>query len=218
MVYGFLAERWIEGAGALDPRTCDRAALVDRVAAYLAFRAARFPARPGQGASLDALMEMTRHNASESLGPEAGREVEALARAAPGLEARIRPVETDNRMHAHEWLVVPGGALLKADALDHHAGHDLVGCQDVAWDVAGAEVELDLHPDEVRTLLASLERRGVCVDPGLLDLMRPAYLAFQLGLCRMAALGLAWPEEARRLGRAEARYADALAGRLGRGG
>ncbi len=194
LVHGFLAERWIEEAAVLDPQAVDRAALVERVGAYLAFRATRFPAEPGRGASLGALLEMTRHNAAEALGPEAGREIEALGRVIPELEARIRPVETDNRMHAHEWLVAPGGVLLKTDALDHHAGHDLVGCQDIAWDLAGAEVELGLGPDEVRSLLISLERRGIPVDPGLLAFLGPAYLAFQMGLCRMAAHGLDWPE------------------------
>jgi hypothetical protein len=28
--------------------------------------------------------------------------------------------------------------LLKTDALDYHAGHDPIGCQDIAWDIAGA--------------------------------------------------------------------------------
>jgi hypothetical protein len=37
-----------------------------------------------------------------------------------------------------------GGRLLKSGALDHHAGHDLVGHQDIAWDIVGAVVELGL--------------------------------------------------------------------------
>jgi hypothetical protein len=36
------------------------------------------------------------------------------------------------------------GRLLKTDALDHHARHDLVGCQDVPWDIVGVTVELGL--------------------------------------------------------------------------
>ena len=34
--------------------------------------------------------------------------------------------------------------LLKTDALDHSEGHDLIGCQDIAWDVVGAATELEL--------------------------------------------------------------------------
>ena len=61
-----------------------------------------------------------------------------------GLKGAVRRVETDNRLHAWEWLHTPDGRLLKTDALDHHAGHDLIGCQDITWDIAGATVELDL--------------------------------------------------------------------------
>ena len=44
--------------------------------------------------------------------------------------------------------MTPDGRLLKTDALDHHAGHDLIGCQDITWDIAGATVELDLSDSE----------------------------------------------------------------------
>src|SRR3954453_21950736 len=73
----------------------------------------------------------------------------------PSLE---RHVLTDNRMHAWEWLVTPEGRILKADALDHHRGNDLVGPQDVAWDLAGAAVELELDEDGLERLSASLIR------------------------------------------------------------
>ena len=41
---------------------------------------------------------------------------------------------------------------MKTDALDHAFGHDLVGCQDIAWDLAGAAVEFDLDTEERETL------------------------------------------------------------------
>ena len=52
-----------------------------------------------------------------------------LCPAAAGLERCVRRIETDNRMHAHEWLVRPDGSLLKADAVDHCEAHDLIGAR-----------------------------------------------------------------------------------------
>jgi hypothetical protein len=49
------------------------------------------------------------------------------------------------------------GRQLKTDALHHHAGHDLVGCQDVAWDIVGVTVELGLSQTQ-RTGYAAKSR------------------------------------------------------------
>ena len=78
------------------------------------------------------------------------------------------------------------GVFLKTDAVDHHAAHDLVGCQDVAWDVAGACVELSLSKDEELTLVGHLLGAGVRLDEDLLQFLKPCYLAFQLGHFQMA--------------------------------
>ena len=207
--HGFLVEEWIGGARPLDRGARGGARLVERVGRYLGFRARRFPAEAGQGASLAELRGMARHNTAEAMGEEWARRSD---RSTAGLEAhepRLRRVETDNRLHAWEWLAMPDGRLLKTDALDHHAAHDLVGCQDVAWDVAGALVELGLE-GERGTLFAAVEREaGVHCAPGLVALLTPCYLAFQLGACAMAAQ-VAAPDEAARLAAAGERYAGLL--------
>jgi hypothetical protein len=41
---------------------------------------------------------------------------------------------------------------VKLDGLDHHAGHELSGCQDLLRDVAGAEAELGLTSREALRL------------------------------------------------------------------
>ena len=138
-----------------------------------------------------------------------------LDRFAPDLrklERRVRRMETDSRLHMWEWLQRDDGRLLKTDALDHHAAHDLVGCQDVAWDVAGARVELDLSPTEMQDLCAGIEHEtGRAVDPGLIAFSLPCYLAFQTGYYALAADALAgWPDEAARLRAASGRYAGRL--------
>jgi hypothetical protein len=111
------------------------------------------------------------------------------------LQQLVRPVRTDGRLHEHEWLRLPDGRLLKADALDHHRAHDLVGAQDIAWDAAGAVVELGL--------------KAALGDPHLTAFYRVAYCAFQIGA---HSLGNSMSPEAERPRHetAIARYRSAL--------
>ena len=192
LAHGFLVERWISPGGpAAEPP----------LAAYLAARAG-FAAPPEAGAPLRTLLEMAGVNTAESLGEDAAAALQALVPRSPLLEARVRRVETDNRMHAWEWITTPDGRLLKTDAVDHHAAHDLVGAQDIAWDVAGAEAEFDLDADALERL-----RRAAGADAELLVFLRPCYLAFQLGYYAMAADAHGgWPAEQARLRRERDRY------------
>ena len=214
--HGFLVERWIEDAHPLDLRAVDRGALVGFVGRYLGFRARAFLAGPEQGASLNRLLEMARANTAQALGEAWARRLDRFTPDLPELERRVRRVETDNRLHAWEWLQCADGRLFKTDALDHHAAHDLVGCQDVAWDVAGATIELDLSEAEAQDLCAVIAHEtGRAVDPGLLAVCLPCYLAFQTGYYALAADTLVgWPDEAARLRAASDRYAARLRGVL----
>jgi hypothetical protein len=206
LVRGFLVERWCEG----EPGPPDAPAL-DRLGDYLAFRAAAFPAGEESGASAADLVEMTRANAAEALGPRAGEAVIGLNIDAASLAPRMRRVHVDGRLHRWEWLNTGDGGALKADALDHSEAHDLIGAQDIAWDVAGAETEFDLDPQGVEQL-----RRRLGVDASLLSLMGLAYPAFQLGLWTTAAEAQAgWPEEAARARAQADGYARRLAALLG---
>ena len=215
--HGFLVERWMGQAQPLDRWMASAggaapARLADTLGRYLGFRARAFGRDAAPGASLADLLAMARHNVGEALGRDAARALDAWT---PGrvadLARRVHPVEIDGRLHAWEWLVLPDGRLLKADALDHHAGHDLVGCQDIAWDVAGATEELPLDAGLRERLSETVaDHAGRRLDPDLVALLRPCYLAFQLGLHSMARDAAPDPGEAARLGRAVARYADRL--------
>jgi len=192
---GFLIERWIEGAPGPD---VDRAAMIEHVGRYLGLRAVAFPADDGAGASLEDLAVMARTNLAE-LG------LDPAATPTPPPQRTVKPVHVDGRLHRWEWLTTPDGRLLKTDAVDHSVAHDLVGCQDIAWDVAGARLELGLSEDETARLCAALA--GVCdrpVDQALLAFYDVAYPAFQAGLWTLAGAAA----EA-------ARYRAALAGSLG---
>jgi hypothetical protein len=210
--HGFLAERWIEDARPLDTMDVDRAVLLDTLGRYLAFRSHHFEVPKGRGASLTELLAMARYNTEQRLGPEVARRLEDWSALVPALEAKVRRVHTDNRMHRHEWLALPDGRILKTDALDHSAAHDLVGCQDIAWDVVGATVELGLSEGESRRLGECIGREARHpVHDELLAFYRPCYLAFQLGAATMAAQALAGCEaEVARLNQAADRYAELL--------
>lgn len=208
--HGFLVERWHGDAAHPDPGGEARTAFLAHLGRYLGFRAATFPAGPDSGASLPALGEMAVYNAGQALGPETAERLGRRLSGLPDLAPRLHRVATDNRLHAWEWLDVRG-AILKTDALDHCSGHDLVGCQDVAWDVAGAAVEFGLRGTEVERLMTAVgAEAGRIVDPELVRLLRPVYLAFQLGFHAMAAASAGEAERARLR-----RRSDLYAGELG---
>ena len=71
----------------------------------------------------------------------------------------------------------PGGRIEKADALDHHADHSLVGCQDALWDVAGAELELGLSPGRPAALAEAIRAVAPGALPAALPFYRAAYAA-----------------------------------------
>jgi hypothetical protein len=200
LLHGFLAQRWIAETRPFQPAQWSRGRLLDHLADYLSFRARRFPAHHDEGADLPALADMARVNAAEALGESVGDEVARRLQTLLADAPLSRPVHVDSRLHAWEWLVTPTGDLLKIDAVDHSCGHDLVGCQDIAWDVAGAELELGLSSAETERLA-----RRLGVVPGMLAIQRACYPAFQLGLWSFAPA-----EEAPRVQAHVRRYREAL--------
>lgn len=210
--HGFLVAPWVAAKPATVRTDVDRSAFAERVGHYLAFVATELGgAGPEDGASLEALLAMAKHNAREALGDDIARELDRWDGRLPAMAGALRRVRTDNRMHAWEWLVCDDGRLLKADALDHHAAHDLIGAQDLAWDVAAGSVELAWTPAERELVLETIARRG---GPRIVKLalrfFGDCYLAFQLGAHRMAA-ERAHDAERRRLEAAASRYEKRLA-------
>lgn len=197
--HGFLIERWLEDAPALHPRAFDRDRLLAHLARYLALRATR---RAVAGASCTELIAMVRRNVTLAIGGDVADRI--TSRLDP---IAMQPVEIDGKLHAWEWLVQPGGTLIKTDAYDHHAAHDLIGCQDIAWDVVGAAVELGLSEAEEQRLGDAVGTRRE-----RLAFLRPCYLAFQLGRAHLAA-DASDATEAGRLRSAAARYARLITSR-----
>lgn len=210
LCHGMLVERWIE-RGSVPVARSD---LLARLGSYLGFRAAQLPA-VNRGADLIKLCRMACHNTGEALGPQEAAALRAFFARGAASSDGSRPINTDNRLHRWEWLTGRDGAVLKTDALDHSSGHDLVGCQDIAWDVAGAIAEFDLGEEEAAALctaVGEVSRRKV--DQGLVALLLPSYLAFQLGLWTTAG-DAAGPAEIRGVKRELSRYRNRLAGWVG---
>ncbi|QAY75261.1 hypothetical protein [Sphingosinicella sp. BN140058] len=168
--HGFLLERWVDGRQPAKPPLAF-------LAPYLAFRAKALPAGAA-GAPLAQLVDMARYNLSQGIGGQGARLLDPWnGDRIAALQQAVRPIHTDSRLHRWEWLDA-GGTILKTDAIDHAQAHDLVGCQDIAWDIAGAAVEFDLSANQVASLAEA-------VMPGrprdLIECLIPCYLAFQLG-------------------------------------
>jgi len=175
--HGFLLERWIDGAPLMDQADAPR-----RLGDYLSYRRRQFPAQ-APGADGEALREMARVNAGEIGGPELAAQVVRRLEALAHVESRLEPMHVDGRLHRWEWVRARDGQLRKTDALDHCCAHDLIGCQDIGWDLAGAAVEFGLDPARTR----ELERQVLGgPDPLRTDLYCGLYCAFQAGLWSMA--------------------------------
>jgi len=217
LCHGFMVERWHDEMAPLSLARLQctelRVRLVERVADYIACRMRSFPAPEENGASLRVLCEMGRHNSTQALGNGLATAWDRFQGQAERLEDRVHRVKTDNRMHAWEWLA-DDNRILKTDAVDHHAGHDLIGCQDAAWDVAGACTEFGLTAEELDRLVDGLLRRGCRIDAELLSFYAPAYLAFQLGHYHLAAQDARSHDEQRRLESHCERYTQALRDQL----
>ncbi len=202
--HGFSVSEWWAGAKPLTNallRQIDRTRLVDFVAGYLAHRARHFPAPAGAGATVPQLFEMMRYNTAQSIGEPYAARLERWQARIDELAAAERRILTDNKMQPWEWLLLPDGRLLKADALDHHASHDLVGAQDIAWDIVGAIIELNLSRDEAQRLLAAFAAQtGYHPTSQQLAFYTYAYIAFQMGHYTLSAQALAGEvDEATRL-------------------
>jgi hypothetical protein len=104
---------------------------------------------------------------------------------------------------------------MKTDALDHAFGHDLVGCQDVAWDLAGAAVEFDLGSDERETLVRWVESRtGRSISRRLVRALEPCYLALEIARLHFGLAMSGQQGDQRRLQAADQRYSLKLHERI----
>jgi hypothetical protein len=180
LCYGFLLQEHAT-ARRLGCTIHDRARFLQTLASYLSFRAGGGLGPAGPGATVDTLRRMAIENSLELLGPRFASTLECHLQRLSDAGAPARVVRTDNRLQSWKWLVTSDG-FLKVDAVDHCEAHDLVGCQDIAWDIAGSIVEYRLSAAEAGAICNAIRSAGGNVEPHLIATMLPCYLAFQSGL------------------------------------
>jgi hypothetical protein len=186
---GFLLSSWLEGEAA----SAVSDDLLDAMARYLAFVAASF--KTEKRVPYESLIRMMHVNAG----------IECAASAPEIEEADV--VAIDGRMLPCEWLCTSSG-WRKADALDHHDDHFFPGCQDIAWDIAGAAIEFGFETGVLASRYLALRP-----DAGLLRRLpfyRTAYLAYRIGYCAMAEESLVDSQDGLRFRRLRRSYTAAL--------
>jgi hypothetical protein len=206
---GFLVLPWVEGR--VQSRQDLSPELVRELGRYLGWRSSLRTATAGT--SPDSMLAMIEENVREGLGASG-----SAAAAAAHLERWRRvledaqPVITDGHMMPHEWLRTGGGdRWAKADGVSHHDDHFLPGCQDIAWDVAGAIEEWGLaHAQRALLLSTYSTASGDSTIEQRLPIWRAAYLAYRLGYTSLAVEALGVDADGRRMGAARRRYARRL--------
>ena len=192
LAHGVFVERFLSPAHAQAPTHpliplqagMSGEAVEEELGAYLGFRA-RALEPPYGGAPDDLLRTLMRRNFDLAGLSELGEQAHRLPAGERG-----PPCAIDGRLHAWEWRRGAHGRLIKLDALDHCESHDLIGAQDVAWDLAGFAVEFRLSPgaaERLRRITVAEARQAI--DPRRVDFQTLAYLAFQIGWWTFAAQG-----------------------------
>jgi hypothetical protein len=216
--HGFLVSRWHEITMPLEEAPIARTDWLSHAAEYLAFLANRCRVEAA-GASLEELLNMTCVNVREALGEKAAAGVADRWRGRLAeIAAACTPVAIDGRMHVWEWLALPDGRLLKSDALEHHADHGLVGCQDLAWDLAGLRIEHAMTRAECEQLIVALAATTPYRPQREKEtFLTWCYSAYQMGYYALAKEAAAtWdPDEERRSARRRDFYASRLRRLLG---
>ena len=173
------------------------AAVLERLAAYCAFRAREFRLND---IPLQQLEEMVRVNLAKEFTPEVTPQIQR------GDLLSNNPVLTDGRMQPHEWLLQADGRIFKTDAVSHGDDHFFPGPTDIAWDLAGAAVEWEMDGQATDFLLARFahltgDDPRPCFPAFLL-----AYTVFRMGYCKMALSAEAGSPEEIRLRQAYQHY------------
>jgi hypothetical protein len=204
-VHGFLIREFVAGSP-VSPGGVDQD-LLETVARYLAHLSREHPAEPT--VSTASLTEMAELNVSECLGPAWQQRLAARLRGGLGSWSE-RSVALDGRMLPHEFIRTDAG-YLKVDAFDHHCDHFFPGCQDIAWDLAGAAYELELDAEAHRCLIDRYRRlSGDQHITARLPYFALCYLAYRLGYARLATEVLGESPDKRRFTAAADRYARLL--------
>ncbi|MBV8051847.1 MAG: hypothetical protein JOZ80_11700 [Acidobacteriaceae bacterium] len=202
---GLSAYAFVSGRPMNRPEICP--SLIEQIARYCAYRRSEF--RHGSSAP-DELLEMVRFNTSQELGID--------LELPSDIFCSTNSVICDGRMQPHEWIASTGENVLKVDACSHGDDHFFPGPTDIAWDLAGAMVEWDMHEDASNLLLSCYARHSGDAAKSRIGSYLMAYGAFRMAYCKMAFTATQGADEEGRLRRAYDFYRGRLLRDLRRAG
>ena len=110
--------------------------VLDRIAEYCVFRIGEFSSDAADGQ----FEEMVRFNLSQETGRDWPLGAESFR--------TDHCVIADGRMAPHEWIRCRDDRVIKVDASQHGDDHFFPGPTDIEWDLAGAIVDWEDHPDQ----------------------------------------------------------------------
>jgi hypothetical protein len=195
---GFVCYPWLRGR---PMRAADLSEpVLERMAAYCAFRAQAFAVDAHDVATLQ---QMAEHN------------LDQFGLDLPATLQLERPVITDGRMQPHEWLLSEDGRMLKTDCGSHGDDHFFPGPTDIAWDLAGAIVEWRMDVAQKEFFLQCYKQAGGDDAAARIRSFAVAYAAFRSGYCLMAANAMEGSHEQQRLLRAASEYLGFLSSPVG---
>jgi hypothetical protein len=209
---GFDAEEWVWGER-LQPQAALDYSILSAIASHIASCAGPGLSQIEAIAARKRMAEIAYWNTYKGLGERQAEQVELLMRQFD--DPVGVPRYGDGRVAPHEW-VLEGDTLWKTDSGGHDMDHTAIGAQSFLWDVAGIIVEWHLPPARMHCFLGELAQHGLRFTPIELEAHLLGYLAFRLGMMRMAAEQTGNTAEVERRRHAAAWYQQLLEERLNR--
>lgn len=183
---GFVIMPFIEGVP-MKPENVDEE-FIKFVAEYFALINNEFTAE--LTATWENMTAMILQNTTEGLGSEWVENAQRVIKQFPSSSYQHNVVAIDGHVMSHEWIKTENG-FKKVDSLEHWSDQFFIGCQNIAWDIAGFMIEFELEEKMKRKLVDHYIRLTNDVDiESRLPFYLTAYCAFRIGYITLANLSV----------------------------
>jgi len=183
---GFVIMPFIEGVP-MKPENVDEE-FIKFVAEYFALINNEFTAE--LTATWENMTAMILQNTTEGLGSEWVENAQRVIKQFPSSSYQHNVVAIDGHVMSHEWIKTENG-FKKVDSLEHWSDQFFIGCQNIAWDIAGFIIEFELEEKMKRKLVDHYIRLTNDVDiESRLPFYLTAYCAFRIGYITLANLSV----------------------------
>ncbi|HLV30499.1 MAG TPA: hypothetical protein VKY57_02900 [Chitinispirillaceae bacterium] len=183
---GFVIMPFIEGVP-MKSHDVDEV-FMEFVAEYFALINNEFPAE--LTATWENMTAMILQNTTEGLGNDWVEKAQRVIKQFPSSSYQHNVVSIDGHVMSHEWIKTENG-FKKVDSLEHWSDQFFIGCQNIAWDIAGFIIEFELEEKMKRKLVDHYIRLTNDVDiESRLPFYLTAYCAFRIGYITLANLSV----------------------------